>query len=647
MILAGPGSGKTFTTVERVRYLMEVHQADPSGILVITFTKAAARQMRDRFFARMGNSFYPVAFGTFHAVFLQILKASGRYRPDCILREAQKREYLRAALQSMEYRADGRELSGDGDWENGLLSEIGYLKNLGRVPEDFKSAFLEQADFQKVFIAFERLLFQEGKLDLDDFAAAVLHLFRRDPETLAQWRKRFSYIMVDEFQDVNAVQYEAIKLLAGEDKNLFVVGDDDQAIYGFRGSDPSIMRRFAQDFPEAERISLSVNYRSRPGIVETAGRLVSVNRERFPKKIEAGRSAEASPDPAGRPGAVGMPGVAGMSGVAGRPELWRPLAADQSVLVGRFETRRKEAQALAALLGRLYQQCREAGSVLSAAAIFRTNGEAIWLAEALGEAKIPFVMKEKPQNPYSHPVCRDLLAYLRFAKAGRQRKDFFAIMNRPCRYLSRQLVGEGPVSLGALAMACRDRPYLRQNIEKLQADIGRIARMDLYAAVNYIRKGAGYDCWIRKELAGEKAREATEKADFFQRSMKEFHSLEQLEAHLEAYGRTEGGAREKAPLAAAGPEAETVTETEGGAVELITMHGAKGLEYDTVFLPGCCEGTVPHKKSAQAGCLEEERRMFYVGMTRARERLYLSWVSGTKEEPGFPSRFLAECGYRE
>ena len=233
LILAGPGSGKTFTTVERVRYLIEVHHADPSHILVITFTKAAARQMRDRFFARMDNQFFPVTFGTFHAVFFHILKTSCHYNGSSILKEKEKREYLRAALLTLSKKFyaqnDGKM---DQEWEQGLLSEIGFIKNIGKLPADFTSEYVSRQEFMRIFVSFQKQLAQEKKLDLDDFAAAVCHLFRTNPAELARWQREYSYLLVDEFQDINAAQFEAVKLLCGGKRNLFVVGDDDQADFG-------------------------------------------------------------------------------------------------------------------------------------------------------------------------------------------------------------------------------------------------------------------------------------------------------------------------------------------------------------------------------------------------------------------------------
>ena len=655
LILAGPGSGKTFTTVERVRYLIEVHHADPSHILVITFTKAAARQMRDRFFARMDNQFFPVTFGTFHAVFFHILKTSCHYDGSSILKEKEKREYLRAALLTLPEKFyaqnDGKM---DQEWEQGLLSEIGFIKNIGKLPTDFTSEYVSRQEFMRIFVSFQKQLAQEKKLDLDDFAAAVCHLFRTNPAELARWQREYSYLLVDEFQDINAAQYEAIKLLCGGKRNLFVVGDDDQAIYGFRGSDPAIMRQFLKDFPEAKQIFLSVNYRSRAGIVETAGKLIGQNRERFPKQIVAGQSA-ASGVPAAAPGMI-----------------WLPFSTDHSVLVCGFQDRKQEAEAVADEIGKAFRQGK------SCAAIFRTNADAVWLAAELKCRKIPFRWKEKPKNPYETPVCQDLLAYLQFAMEGRKRKDFLRIMNRPCRYLSRQMLPDAEISFSALRRAYAQKPYMQEILHRLETDISRLAKMDLYAAVHYIRRGMGYDAWLKENAgqtlsagelrqgqrtasAGTRAHAAgklerdLEAADFFQEQVREFQSLTELEEAMAAYedqmDQNENGA-DAADVAdvAARTAASGTTDAAFATLpiaELVTMHGSKGLEYDVVFLPCCMEGIVPHKKSRDQAALEEERRMFYVGMTRAKKELYLSYTKGTKDAPGFASRFLAECGWKE
>ncbi|HCF43679.1 MAG TPA: hypothetical protein DER20_01585, partial [Lachnospiraceae bacterium] len=355
--------------------------------------------------------------------------------------------------------------------------------------------------------------------------------------------------------------------LCGGKRNLFVVGDDDQAIYGFRGSDPAIMRQFLKDFPEAKQIFLSVNYRSRAGIVETAGKLIGQNRERFPKQIVAGQStSDAGQDvcfvPEATQGARRMQGekstlpiptgtASGIS-TAAFGTSWLPLSTDRSVLVCGFQDRRQEAETVADEIGKTFRQGK------SCAAIFRTNADAVWLATALKCRKIPFLWKEKPKNPYETPVCQDLLAYLQFAMEGRKRKDFLRIMNRPCRYLSRQMLPDAEISFSALRRAYAQKPYMQEILHRLEADISRLAKMDLYAAVHYIRRGMGYDAWLKENAgqtpsagesrqgqerapAGARAHAAgklerdLEAADFFQEQAREFQSLTELEEAMTAY----------------------------------------------------------------------------------------------------------------
>ena len=305
-----------------------------------------------------------------------------------------------------------------------------------------------------------------------------------------------------------------------------------------------------------------------------------------------------------------------------------------------FQDRRQEAETVADEIGKTFRQGK------SCAAIFRTNADAVWLATALKCRKIPFLWKEKPKNPYETPVCQDLLAYLQFAMEGRKRKDFLRIMNRPCRYLSRQMLPDAEISFSALRRAYAQKPYMQEILHRLEADISRLAKMDLYAAVHYIRRGMGYDAWLKENAgqtpsagesrqgqerapAGARAHAAgklerdLEAADFFQEQAREFQSLTELEEAMTAYeDQMDQNMADAADTAASGTTGAAFTTLP--IAELVTMHGSKGLEYDAVFLPCCMEGVVPHKKSKN-----------------------LSYTKGTKETPGFASRFLAECGWKE
>ena len=589
LVLAGPGSGKTYTITQRIRCLIEEGGAEPESILVITFTRAAADEMKGRFLRLTEGKFYPVNFGTFHAVYYHILKSAYHYRSGNILSEQEKRELLKTVI----LQTKGL-LAMEDDEAETLLNQISRYKNDG-CPEDISKSLgdtcaLRPETFAAVYRAYSREAKERRKLDFDDMVLGCRELFLQYPHILSAWQKKFRYILVDEFQDINAMQYEVLRMLALPENNLFVVGDDDQSIYAFRGARPELMLGFEKDYPKAQRVELSVNYRSTPEILACAGKLICANQSRFPKKSRA---------------------------AAGHGEAVRFLG---------FPDRQAQNEKIAQ---ELLEAGRERGK---AAVIFRTNRDAGELAELLMKKGIPFWMKEKLKSPYRSQTALDLRAYLAFAFGGQRRSDFFRIMNRPKRYLSRSAADMPQVDLERLQEYYRDKPYMKEILRKLQLDLARLKKMDPYAAVNYIRRGMGYDEYLRQTALeqGQRFQQLKEEADWFQRQAKEFPSREELEEHILFYERELENAAAKKP----GED----------CVSLLTMHASKGLEYDAVYIPDCNEGTIPHKKSMKGEQVEEERRMFYVAMTRARKRLSLLWVAGTKEEPGFLSRFLSDLG---
>lgn len=588
LVLAGPGSGKTTVITRRIRCLIEEKGCDPSSILVITFTKAAAGEMKERFVRLTENKHYPVSFGTFHAVYYHILQCSGASRSGQIISESEKRELLKIILM----RPDSP-VNGEDEQIEEILTAISVHKNNGgSLSADAVGEVCGMSEdaFLKLYTSYTEEMERKGKIDFDDMVLKCHELFLRHPQILAAWQKKFRFILVDEFQDINTMQYEILRMLALPENNLFVVGDDDQSIYAFRGARPEIMCRFLRDYPDARKAELSVNYRSTPEIVALAGRLIAANRERLPKRITAAK-------PPGRP-----------------------------VRFLNFTDKKSENEALAKILAGSANEKRRT------AVIFRTNQDILPLAEALTERHISFSMREKIQSPYRSGVAQDLLAYLSFAMEGGKRSDFYRIMNRPKRYISRRAVQRERVDFAELQSFYRDRAYMRDILRKFQMDVGRLGRMDLFAAVNYIRRGIGYDAFLKQTASetGKSFRELCGEADWFQNRMREHASLEELKEHIRDYERELERASAKRP--------------EQAAVNLLTMHACKGLEFELVCIPDCNEGVIPHRKSMRGSQAEEERRMFYVAMTRAGEELILSWISGTEEEPGFPSRFLADLG---
>lgn len=592
LVLAGPGSGKTFTIIQRILHLVENRGVDPSSILVITFTKAAAKEMKERFRAKTQGKQYPVNFGTFHAVYYHILKTSYHYRSGTVISDYEKKEILKTILSDPSCTCQNPDgpASADEAIEN-LLAEISRFKNNGCCAQ---AGERQMEEFTSVFRAYEEELRGRGKLDFDDMVLKCHSLLTDRPAIRKAWQDKFRYILVDEFQDINPVQYAVLRILALPENNLFIVGDDDQSIYAFRGARPEIMLGFLKDYPDAGKVQLEKNYRSTPEIIKSAGQLIAVNHNRYAKKTEAAAKG-------------------------GQPVIYRS-----------FASREEENEEIAGEIAKENNASMQA--LRETAIIYRTNQDACAMAGKLAEKGIPFRMKEKIKNPYRQRVPQDILAYLEFALGGQYRKDFYRIMNKPVRYISRNAVPGERVDFGELLIFYREKPYMKDTLRRLQLDTERIRRMDLFAAVNYIRKGMGYDDYLRKmerEEGKEKGALLSE-AEWMQRQMRNFASLEDLVNHILICEKE---------LEKAGRDPDM-----RDGVYILTMHASKGLEFNTVYIPDCNEGVIPHKKSMKGESVEEERRMLYVAMTRARHKLTLSYVSGTKEEPGFPSRFLTELG---
>ena len=276
--LAGPGSGKTTVITERTKYLIEKQGISPSEILVITFTKAASIEMRERFHNAMKGRYAPVTFGTFHAVFFTILKAAYHYTAENILREEEKYTILRDILEPMDL-----EIEDEKEFLLGVTEEISLIKNERISLEHYYSSNCPEDVFRSIFREYQQALIRKRKLDFDDMLVCTYELLKARPDICRGWQKRFRYILIDEFQDINAIQYETVKLLAQPGNNLFIVGDDDQSIYRFRGAKPEIMLNFQKDFPKAVMIQLAENYRSTECIIKGAGRVIAHNTNRFQK----------------------------------------------------------------------------------------------------------------------------------------------------------------------------------------------------------------------------------------------------------------------------------------------------------------------------------------------------------------------------
>lgn len=587
MILAGPGSGKTFVIVQRIYHLITSQGADPAHILVITFTKAAAAQMRERFQLLAGQEDMPVWFGTFHAVFYHILKQSARYRGYTIITEAEKRKLIRdiihnhrrfICLQEEDIEEILTALSRYKTGEPGG-AEAGRAENTAAVLEIQK---MKREDFLFLLEEYQSWLKESGKFDFDDLLTECLRLLQSDQAFLSVWQAQFRYILVDEFQDISPMQYEIIRLLAAPENNLFIVGDDDQSIYGFRGADPDSMKRFLTDFPEAERILLDVNFRCHAEIVRAAGKVIAENENRIAKEI--------------RP----------------RHEC------GEGLYICRAESEEKLREAVVSAL----KEERKNGNLADCAMICRTNLECGLWAQTLREAGVPFVLKERPKNHFSHFVILDICAYLSLAQGDHARRHFLRVMNRPVRYMKRDSLPREQVEREAVIEYYKDTPAIQEKVKRLYRDIDNLSGKRLHLQIHYIRKVIGYENYLREKYGSERAREFIAKCEAFEKFSGRFLSLQDMQEDMKAY-------------------AETVREPakERGGIPLMTIHASKGLEFQKVFLPECNEGKMPPEQAKTQAQIEEERRMFYVAMTRAKRELMLFFHT-EKAGKGTPSRFL-------
>ncbi len=588
-VFAGPGSGKTHVTVQRIRYLITHCGAEPSHILVITFTKAAALEMQERFFRLMAPERPPVRFGTFHAVFYHILRQSPQYRDYSIITESERRKLFRQIIRMHKRFANVQ--------EEDLAEVIACADACRGKPQASCAQHLSLQRLDGEDIAFlnreyEAYLREFGQMDFDGIGRFCLSLLREDPALLAMWQAQFAYILIDEFQDISPGQYEIMRLLAAPENNLFIVGDDDQSIYGFRGASPDSMQAFLRDYPEAERIFLDVNYRCGGTIVEAAGRVIAENRSRVAKEIRAAHAEGAG---------------------------FRLYIAEEEIEQERYLTE--------ALRGK-----QQSGELAQCALICRTNyGCALW-AQRLHRQGIPYVLKEAPGNPFDHFVVRDIMAYLALAEGDDTRRSFFRIMNRPVRYLRRESISSERVCREEMMEYYRDAPALQEAVRRLFQDLDSLRGKKPHLQIRYIRKVIGYDGYLRDKYGAEKAEELLRTAEDFQLLAERFPSRRAIEDYISQCGE----ALQKRNAA----KVRTEDEKKPDGLQLMTMHAAKGLEFDCVYLPDCQEGKIPYAKSKTEAQIEEERRMFYVAMTRAKKELCVTAWQG-KSGKDAPSRFLS------
>lgn len=595
MVLAPPGSGKTLIVTERTRYLIEESGVRPDQILVITFTRYAAREMKERFERLTAGKNYPVTFGTFHSIFYGILKCAYGIGANNLMSEKESSVLLQEVLDQTNIESTP-EVEDEEELVRELLREVGMVKNGLCHLKDFHSKYLTQDEFAEVFRSYEHQKKELKKFDFDDMLVQCYALFRKKPEILQGWQKRFQYILIDEFQDINRVQYEVIRMLAAPRYNLFVVGDDDQSIYGFRGAKPELMLYMKQEFPSLRTISLTVNYRSTEFITGAAARVILHNDTRFYKRVQSFR---------------------------GR---------GQNVHVQEVLDEQEEAQYVTEEIQKKLDQGIKPGEI---AVLFRAAVQARMISEILSEHRIPFEMRDYVTNFYRHFIVKDMMAYLQLAAGKRDRSLFLTICNRPLRYLARNSMENRQVNFEDLRKFYCDKDWMLDIIDQFDVDVRMMKNMAPYAAIQYIRKKIGYDDFLKEyaekhQISWKQLMDVM--AELEERS-KNFKSYDEWEIHIAKYTQE---------LEEQQAKARKIKGERENKVQLMTVHSAKGLEFEDVFVIHANEGEIPHQKAEKKDEIEEERRLFYVALTRAKNNLCISYITQKNGNSIKPSRFVEE-----
>ncbi len=590
LILAGPGSGKTRVITHRIAYLIKVCGVNPRRIMAVTFTNKAAREMKERLHRLVSGSVKDLTLGTFHAICARILRKDGKaigVNPRFVIYDGEdqisliKRSIQEVGLDPKQYAPQA------------IKSAISAAKSHTLTPEDYiqrsRSYFEEVAG--RVYERYQQLLEESSALDFDDLLLKVVQLFRKSPEVLSRYQRRYLHIHVDEFQDTNLTQYELVKQLAGKYRNICVVGDPDQSIYSWRFADLRNILSFEKDYPEAKVILLEQNYRSTKKILETASYVISANQQRKPKS------------------------------------LWTDNEQGELITVIETYTEREEAQFVVNGVERLVD--RGEVKLGDCAVMYRTNAQSRALEEAFVRYGIPYKLVAGTRF-YERREIKDVIAYLRLIQNPYDSVSLLRVINVPGRgigqqtlaklsgwaksqgishYEALQLLAKPKGKEPQLSVSSRIAKTLVDFLNLMEGFVTRSKKLNLVDLFDLVVKGSGYKDYILNGVDGEERWDNIMELRTVAQQYRDLKLREGLAAFLEGV--------------------TLVSDVDGfdetvDAVTLITLHQAKGLEFPVVFIVGMEDGILPHFRSFDdPSQMEEERRLCYVGITRAKQRVFL------------------------
>ncbi|MBD1371656.1 ATP-dependent helicase [Hazenella sp. IB182357] len=590
VVFAGPGSGKTTVLTRRVLYLLA--QGVPADqLMIVTFTRDAANEMKARLLQISPKQIHQIWIGTFHALFLKMLRTAGIMVPT-LASGFKQNEWIRQLLAQ-------NELPNDDEQVAMFMNQIGLCKGNGILPEQLQVKKEKNRIFKKIYLGYEQLKQQHRYWDFDDILMATYHLLD-DKKVRIYWQERFQHILVDEFQDINQIQYDILLRLSQHDQQLFVVGDDDQSIYGFRGSHPRFMLQLEQDFNSVSKVVLETNYRSTDEIIAVSDRLITKNKHRAQKR-RAG------------------------TGIQGAPIKW-------------LSPQDEEEEAI-----QMIEQLRDG---MHTGILYRTSTQARALVDACIRKEIPFSIAEGDRIFYTRFQVQDILAYLRLSMNGNDLDALAQIVNKPKRYLYQsdwldacwRMARKQQVSLiEVLPQLPGLESYQKKHMKTLQEQLLRIPLMCAEEAVAYICEEIGYFRYLESfaQRTGNDVATLKEPIEELLLAARHHQDGQALLAHIEHVKKV------------------IQNQPHDPVVHLMTFHKAKGLEFDRVFLMGLHAMVLPHRRSLNVAehrkneAWEEERRLLYVGMTRAKTELYLSVSQMRQGKKIGPSPFLKEIGYQE
>lgn len=599
MVLAGPGSGKTRIISQRIVSMVIDYDIPPRRILAISFTKASSIEMKKRTLEYgQDDRLRKVNFGTFHSSFFRILRRYAGINIGDLLLDNEKFSIIRSILRYLKVS------NFNDDDILDVLNEISFIKNELVDYMNYKSNSFDEEIFQKVYKLYEDEKKRQGKIDFDDMLIRAYDLLKEDDAILNIVKQVFKYILIDEFQDINRVQFELIRLIAGEERNIFVVGDEDQSIYGFRGARPDFMLDFKKYFPEAKYIFLDTNYRSSCDIVDLSVKLIKKNENRHDKNLHASNT--------------------------------------NSAKIGYIYPKdsEEEARIISQQIIDLLKNNKDM-SYGDFAVIYRTNRQARAFVDAFMEKRIPFILKDLPKTIYDHWVSLDVIAYLKIAMNIGSSSDWARIINRPFRYIARGSITKAKESIDFLESLLNDddlKDFQKRDLEDLYEDLNYVRGLRPRYAISYIRSSLDYDRYILEYCHERKikSQDIIDILDELEAVSENYKTILDFFAHVDSVREEVKNSFEKAKTS------NFMTNPENGVI-LTTMHSSKGLEFDYVFIVGVNEGILPYQVSDDSKSdIEEERRLFYVAITRAKNNLLISSPLKMYGKKIGPSIFLKE-----